>query len=1194
MRRVGGGSVSGRGSFDGLVALLLVASGCAGSHWLEAAPARARADGTLLAAAQRYIAEREYRASDNGVGLQAPNRAHNLRTYFDEKGIRLVDRTAQGSPELLRVSLSGVGREGGLRATGTGTDVAVNERRVEIRRPGLVEWYVNSSDGLEQGFTLAHRPAGDGPVIFEVAVAGGKPERRGEEIVFDTASARRLCYGQLAASDVHGRALAAHFEAGAGQHLRIVVDDVSAEYPITVDPLFTESPDTRIDADQAGAAFGIRVAGAGDVNGDGYSDVIVGALYYDAGQTDEGAAFVFLGSSGGITATSSAGAAAQLESDQAYAHLGSVASAGDVNHDGFSDVIVGADDYSGGRPKGGAAFLFLGSATGIADGNPTTAAARLLSDQPNSSFGASVAGAGDVNGDGYADVIIGAADHDDQTGAGAAFVFLGSATGIGDGGPATAATRLDSTSASFGGSVAGAGDVNGDHYADVIVGDYDKSFVFLGTALGIPSATSAAAATVLATDQSGSGFAARGAGDVNADGYADVIVGSRGHDTPGYWGAGAAYVFLGSATGIASGTPATAATRLEGDVNYDPCGYPGYGDFGTSVASAGDVDGDGFGDVIVGDPSYYSSGEGAGAAWVFLGSATGVASGGPATAAARVESHQGAFCGPQGRAPALLGTSVDGAGDVNGDGYADVIAGAPGYPGSGAGAAFVYLGGSRYVPAPREPDARIESNQDLAGFGVSLSAAGDVDGDGFGDVIVGAPYYDAGQTNEGAVFLFRGSASGIGIRNPTTAATQLESDQADAWFGESIAVGDVNGDGHPDVIVGAPRYELPSGPLPAPVPCGLGPCPRDSGTVFIFLGSATGVADGNAATAATTLDSGQTDSFFGQSVASAGDVNGDGYGDVIVGAYHYQAGESNEGAAFVFLGSSSGIGDGGPTTAAAQLESNQPGAGLGGSVAGLGDVNGDGYDDVIVGAASYDAGQGHFQGAAFVFTGSSAGITDGNPSTAAARLYSDRPDGSFGASVAGAGDVNGDGYADVIVGAPLYVVNDEVSGTAFVFHGSASGIADANAAASAARLEPDRPGRFGNSVAGAGDMNGDGFADVIVGAPDYDHDLVTPDSGAVYLYRGSATGLAQPVGAKFEVIQQRASFGASVAGAGDVNGDGYSDVIAGAWDYSGAHGSGAAFVYHGSALPEPDLVLSLASGAAIVATLCQRRRRGNC
>ena len=128
--------------------------------------------------------------------------------------------------------------------------------------------------------------------------------------------------------------------------------------------------------------MGCSVSGAGDVNGDGYADVIVGAPCYDAGETDEGAAFVFLGSASGITGTDPSNAHATLQSNQASALMGaSVSGAGDVNGDGYADVIVGAYRYDAGETDEGAAFVFLGSASGITGTDPSNAHATLQSNQ---------------------------------------------------------------------------------------------------------------------------------------------------------------------------------------------------------------------------------------------------------------------------------------------------------------------------------------------------------------------------------------------------------------------------------------------------------------------------------------------------------------------------------------------------------------------------------------------------------------------------------------------------------------------------------------------------------------------------------------------------------------------------------------------------------------------------------------------
>ena len=225
---------------------------------------------------------------------------------------------------------------------------------------------------------------------------------------------------------------------------------------------------------------------------------------------------------------------------------------------------------------------------------------------------------------------------------------------------------------------------------------------------------------------------------------------------------------------------------------------------------------------------------------------------------------------------------------------------------------------------------------------------------------------------------------------------------------------------------------------------------------------------------------------MGYSVASAGDVNRDGFSDVIVGVYNYSNGQFNEGAAFVYHGSAAGI----ITTAAAMVESNQASAQMGVRVACAGDVNGDGYSDVIVGAHLYSNGQPD-EGAAFVYHGSATGIS----TIAAVLLEANQSGANMGTSVASAGDVNGDGYSDVIVGAGEYNNGQSGEGAFFVYHGSVTGI---NSIAAAQVIGNQTLTYIGVSVACAGDVNGDGYSDVIVGAFGYQNGEF--NEGAAFLY----------------------------------------------------------------------------------------------
>jgi hypothetical protein len=445
-------------------------------------------------------------------------------------------------------------------------------------------------------------------------------------------------------------------------------------------------------------------------------------------------------------------------------------------------------------------------------------------------------------------------------------------------------------------------------------------------------------------------------------------------------------------------------------------------------------------------------------------------------------------------------------------------------------------GGARYPitidPLSTTPNWTAESNQVNAQFGYSVSSAGDVNGDGFSDVIVGAPLFESPELGEGRVFVYHGSATGLS----TTPNWTAESNQAGARFGWSVSsAGDVNGDGFSDVIVGAPEFDSPE---------------ANEGRAFVYHGSATGLST----TPSWTAESNQAGARFGWSVSSAGDVNGDGFSDVIVGAHRFDNPELDEGRVFVYHGSATGL----STTPSWTAESNQALAQFGNSVASAGDVNGDGYSDVIVGANLFDNGETD-EGRAFVYHGSATGLST-TPSWTA---ESNQAGARFGWSVSSAGDVNGDGFSDVIVGARLFDNGETDEGRVFVYHGSATGLSTTpNWTAESNQGNA----QFGYSVSWAGDVNGDGFSDVIVGAPLFD----SPEAneGRAFVYHGSATGLSTTPNWTAESNQAGAQFGNSVASAGDVNGDGFSDVIVGAWlfslDKDRDESDGRAYVYHGS------------------------------
>jgi hypothetical protein len=780
--------------------------------------------------------------------------------------------------------------------------------------------------------------------------------------------------------------------------------------------------------------FGNSVASAGDVNGDGYSDVIVGSATI-------GSAFIYLGSASGLSSTP----AATLTNAGNFGF--SVATAGDVNGDGFSDVIVGDPGI-----LSGSAYVYLGSSSGIV----TTVATTLTGGGP---FGITVASAGDVNGDGFSDVTVG-------NGFGSASVYSGSASGL-----SVIPVGLTGTGTNFGASVASAGDVDGDGYSDVIVGNGKGSaFLYKGGSLGISGASS----LTLTGTGADYGISVASAADVNGDGYSDVIIGDGG---------GNAFIYLGSSSGLSS----TASDTLTGS-----------GSFGVTVASAGDVNGDAFGDVIIGDSS--------GNAFVFNGTKSGIPTS-ISTAANTLLTGSGNF-----------GVSVASTGDINGDGYSDVIIGS-----YNTSSAYVYVGS----PASSIPN----SNQSIVGqnagdrYGISVSSAGDVNGDGYNDVVIGAIGYN---NLTGAAYVYYGSYTGLSISNPSF-LTLPYTGNFEA-FGWSVAAADMDGDGYDDLIISSDEN------TPSP------------GTVYIYKGSSSGIIT----SVFSTLVGINSYDNFGYSVASAGDVNGDGYDDVIIGS---SGASSGIGAAYLYMGSPSGI----ITNASADTLYN-PGTdgGFGTSVATAGDINGDGYSDIIIGTGNTFGG-----GSAFVYVGSKNGIAnDAVPDYSLLGAFGSTA-GDFGISVSSAGDVNGDGFSDVIVGADMA----SPGGVAAIFMGSSTGLSTTPAVILNGLLAGDQ---FGASVASAGDVNGDGYSDVIVRATNGTNNLPA-QTGAAYLYLGGPTGLSSTIAASFLDANSGLSYASTevprraVASAGDVNGDGYSDLLIGAYeDPTLGTKTGKAYVYYGN------------------------------
>ncbi len=411
------------------------------------------------------------------------------------------------------------------------------------------------------------------------------------------------------------------------------------------------------------------------------------------------------------------------------------------------------------------------------------------------------------------------------------------------------------------------------------------------------------------------------------------------------------------------------------------------------------------------------------------------------------------------------------------------------------------------APLDTSPDWTATGEGQANNFGISVAAAGDVNGDGFADVVVGADRY---KQFTGRAYVFLGSAGGLSATPVFTATGETDNNH----FGYSVdTAGDVNGDGYDDIIVGAYHYR------------------EFTGRVYIYGGS----ANGPIAAPIRTLTGEVPKSYFGRAVAAAGDVNGDGYDDVIVGAPAY---DDWTGRVYVYPGSPGGVGATPMFVAGGEGRSNS----FGRCVGTAGDVNGDGYSDVVVGANGY----GGFRGRVYVYTGSAHGLGAQPSFTATGEAI----DGQFGYSAGTAGDVNGDGYDDLLVGASR---QSNSTGSVYVFAGSSQGLSAAPIFTATGEGEQDQ---FGYSVSAAGDANGDGYDDIIVGAYHYDD-----STGRAYVFAGNAGGLSPTPIVCLTGEGPASSFGRSVSTAGDVNRKGRADLVVGACGYD--HYTGRVYVYLG-------------------------------
>jgi hypothetical protein len=730
-------------------------------------------------------------------------------------------------------------------------------------------------------------------------------------------------------------------------------------------------PDVIINSLQQESRFGHSVSSAGDINKDGFADVIVGD-YNHNNQT--GCAYIYFGGTQMDTITD-----VHLQGEYDGDCFGyCVSIAGDVNNDGDSDIIVGARNYSNGTGKG---YIYYGGTLW-----DTIADIVLQGEEECSYFGTCVASAGDVNNDGIDDILVGASGY--FNGVGRAYVYFGGsvADSIFD-----VVFEGEEPNDYLGICVSSAGDINNDGIDDIAVGASGRgtAYVYLGGTdmESVATYTLYGDITPSAYNQSSSfGRSIISSGDVNNDGIDDLVVAGRDsyyfNHSPNQY-VNRSYIFYGG----------------NNFSNYDLILYSGY-----SISTRGDFNGDNLNDIVIGDYMYNSySGIHAkhtnvnmGRVYLYHGSDS-------------IDNKPDFIIDGEGT-DNKYGYCISSAGDVNNDGYNDMIIGAYGYK-ERTGRAYIYLGGNT---TDTIPDIVLEGERIHDQFGICVSSAGDVNNDGYDDIIIGADnygwYMDYVWTDgfenygKGAAYLYYG-----GENMDSIADAVFEGDIYAEKFGQYLTgIGDVNNDGFNDIFIGAEWINkgyiyyggdsidsefdqtFPGGKTGA----FLGDINND-GVDDFSIGSA--IYFGNE----TTVDFDPDLTLPVSLIKAAYDLNNDGVNDII--------GLIND-TAYVFWGGST--------------IDTIPDLNLGHatSISSIADINQDGFSDIVVGQKDFASSMGK----ALVFCGG-----EQMDSIADIVIIGEKTEDYFGYSTAGAGDVNNDGYGDIIIGA----YQNDFNGAVYLYQG---------------------------------------------------------------------------------------------------------------------------------------------------------------
>jgi hypothetical protein len=435
-----------------------------------------------------------------------------------------------------------------------------------------------------------------------------------------------------------------------------------------------------------------------------------------------------------------------------------------------------------------------------------------------------------------------------------------------------------------------------------------------------------------------------------------------------------------------------------------------------------------------------------------------------------------------------------------------------------------------------------EEAGDASSFGIAVHAAGDLIGDGQQDEMIGMPGNSRGGKYTGTTYVFSGPVTGV-VDLSEADAMIIGEVMADLAGASLALIGDSDGDGWSEVAIGAPGQDA-----------------WGQGAAYVVQGPMTGVVS---LTEARAKLSGvvspdpdpDCEAWTGATVAAAGDVDGDGLADLLVGANGWTD-ASMSGMAFLVSGPISGNVDL-TETATATFEAESGVLLLGYMLVSAGDINGDSFDDVIVGSP-YDG--------AYLYYGPISGSV--STASADAHYFDDDISNCTGCLVAAPGDMDGDGEDDLAIGMPGYGhdLDDDQQGAVFILNAASSG--EIEVMTEGIMLEGAVADVAGCGLSAPGDIDGDGFADLMIGAPHPGYYLEPTGEGTTYVVLGPVLGPMSLDDANYKLHGDDMDMsGSSTAGLGDIDSDGLPDILVGGpGDADGGRGAGAVWLVLGATL----------------------------